>query len=248
LIQNIFVAAERTLSQLFDRAFLKVFILGLITTFVAIIISYFVAHELAYRYGMLEFAEDSSWGFVNVMIGWVNGSIEWLFGGWLVNFIFFLVVGFLFAPLSTIFTSIYLDDVVDAVEDKFYKDQKAGKRLGIMPLLWIAGGLAFWILFLNILVIPLYIMFFWVPFLPFGIFIFLNSYLLGWGYYEMVAVRHLGRKQAARHRRAIRGEVLLGGLLITGLYSVPFVNMFAPIIGAAVLSHLFHLTMQERSL
>ena len=221
--------------------------LGLMTTFVAIIIAYFLTHHLTEQYNLFRFDLDSNiWG-MNSLLGWLNGGLDWLLGDWFIDLIFFFTLGFLFVPLSTVFISIYLDDIVDAVEERFYFENKAGKRLGIGALLWIACVLAFWIIVLNILVIPLYFVFFFVPFVSLGIFIFLNSYLLGWGYYEMVAVRHLGRAGAAQHRRYIRSEILLGGLLITGLYTLPVINMVAPIIGAAILCHLFHLTFQEKS-
>ncbi|PCJ39870.1 MAG: hypothetical protein COA81_09710 [Alphaproteobacteria bacterium] len=232
-MKNIISAMERTLSQILDPAFLKVFIWGILTTIVAIIATWFLANYLKSQIILTQF----DWQ-------WVNEAFQWLLDvDWIFNIIFFFLMGIFFPPIATVFMSLYLDDVVDAVEDKYYPDRKAGKRLGVGHLAYLAVRLAFMIIFLNIIVIPLYVFFFWVPFVPLIIFYTLNSYLLGWGYYEMVAVRHLGIKEAGQHRKSIRGQVLGGGFIITLLYSFPVINLTAPILGAAILAHLFHLSL-----
>ncbi len=232
-MKNIISAMDRTLSQILDPAFLKVFIWGILTTIVAIIATWFLANYLKSQIVLTQF----DWQ-------WVNDAFQWLLDvDWIFNIIFFFLMGIFFPPIATVFMSLYLDDVVDAVENKYYPDRKAGKRLGVGHLAYLAVRLAFMIIFLNIIVIPLYVFFFWVPFVPLVIFYTLNSYLLGWGYYEMVAVRHLGIKEAGQHRKSIRGQVLGGGFIITLLYSFPVINLTAPILGAAILAHLFHLSL-----
>ncbi len=237
-MKNIMRSIERTLSQIFEPAFLKVFILGILTTVVAIVATWFLANYLKSQIILTQF----DWQ-------WVNDFFQWLLDvDWIFNIIFFFLMGIFFPPIATVFMSVYLDDIVDAVEDKFYLNTKAGMRLGVGHLAYLAVRLAFMIVLLNIIVIPLYIFFLWLPFVPLIIFYTLNSYLLGWGYYEMVAVRHLGVREAGQHRKSIRGQVLGGGFVITMLYSFPVINLTAPILGAAILAHLFHLSMQDREL
>ncbi len=234
-MKNIMSAVTRTLAQVFDPAFLKVFILGILTTIAAMVVTWFLANYLKDQFILTEF----DWQWVNSFFQWLL-DIDWIF-----NIIFFFLMGVFFPPIATIFMSLYLDDIVDAVEDKHYPGHKAGKRLGVSHLAYLALRLAFMIILLNIIVIPLYIFFFWLPFVPLVIFYTLNSYLLGWGYYEMVAVRHLGIKEASRHRKSIRGQVLGGGFMITLLYTLPVINLTAPILGAAILAHIFHLTIRS---
>ncbi len=237
-MKNIMSATQRTLAQIFEPAFLKVFILGIVTTVVAIIVTWFLANYLKSQIILTQF----DWQ-------WVNDAFQWLLDvDWIFNIIFFFLMGIFFPPIATVFMSLYLDDIVDAVEDKYYPTRKAGKRLGVGHLAYLAVRLAFMIILLNIIVIPLYIFFFWLPFVPLLIFYTLNSYLLGWGYYEMVAVRHLGIKEASRHRKSIRAQVLGGGFIITLLYSFPVINLTAPILGAALLAHLFHISLQNNEL
>lgn len=229
-MKPLLTAMERTGQQLFDRPFMKVFLLGLLTTVGAIIISYLGANEIMKNVP----GYQSDWQWWEEFINWLMGFV--------VDVAFFIILFFFFAPISTVFISIYLDDIIDCVEDRFYPDYRAGKRLGIGHLAFLASRLLVYIVILNILVIPLYIFFFWIPFFPLIIFYFLNSYLLGWGYYEMVAVRHLGIKEAGVHRKSIRGIILTAGLVMTILFMVPIVQLVVPILGAAMMCHLFHLS------
>ena len=151
-----------------------------------------------------------------------------------------------FAPISTIFISIFLDDIVDCVENKHYPSNKAGKRLGITHLAFLALRIMFFIILLNLLVLPLYVFLFWIPIIPLAIFYLLNGYLLGWGYYEMVAVRHLGIKEAGIRRKSSRGVILVAGVIMTLLFMVPIVQFTVPILGVALICHLFHLGKEEK--
>ena len=87
--------------------------------------------------------------------------------------------------------------------------------------------------------------FFWVPFLSVIVFYLLNGYLLGWGYYEMIAFRHLGIKEAGVHRKSIWAMILLAGMIMTFLFMLPIVQFVAPIISVALICHLFHLSEFE---
>ena len=145
-----------------------------------------------------------------------------------------------FIPVSAIFSGLFLDDVVDAVEARYYSDRPAGARLGAWTATWLGLRIGLYILAFNLLALPLYIMTIWLPFVPIVIFYGLNSYLIGWGYYELVAIRHLGAREATRHRKNIRGRILGSGLLITASFTVPFINLIAPILATAFLVHIFH--------
>ena len=229
-MKNLLTAMERTGQQIFDRAFLKVFLFGMLTTAGAIAMAYLIAGEIMKEVPLY----SSSWGwwkdFVNNMMGFVFNTA----------FVFFIFL--FFAPISTIFLAIFLDDIIDCVEDKFYTENKAGKRLGVQHLAYLALRIMFFIIVLNILMLPLYVLLFWIPFVPLALFYILNGYLLGWGYYEMVAVRHLGIKDAGIHRKSIRGVILSAGLIMTLLFMIPIVQLTVPILGAAMICHLFHIS------
>jgi hypothetical protein len=85
-------------------------------------------------------------------------------------------------------------------------------------------------LLLNLLALPVYLL---VP----GINLFL--FLLGREYFEVVALRRLdaAATRAARNRFGLR--VFLGGVMIAALFSLPLVNLVAPVIATAFMVHVF---------
>ena len=56
----------------------------------------------------------------------------------------------------------------------------------------------------------------------------------------MVAVRHLPDDDLARWRGVTRLSRFTLGAAGTALFFVPFVNFVAPVLGAAMATHLFH--------
>jgi len=64
--------------------------------------------------------------------------------------------------------------------------------------------------------------------------------LLGREYFQMVAMRRLGRAGADALRKKHRLQIWLAGFLMAVPLSVPFVNLFIPVLGAATFTHMFH--------
>ena len=73
---------------------------------------------------------------------WWEDFVNWI-TGYAVDIFFFILIAFFFAPISTIFVSIYLDDIVDCVEGRFYPENKADKRLGVPKLAFLATRISF---------------------------------------------------------------------------------------------------------
>jgi uncharacterized protein involved in cysteine biosynthesis len=88
---------------------------------------------------------------------------------------------------------------------------------------------------LNLLALPLYV---FMPGLNFFVFLGLNGYLFGRQYFEVVALRRLdmAATRAVRHRFGVR--IFAGGVVIAGLFAMPFVNLLAPVIATAFMVHL----------
>ena len=92
-----------------------------------------------------------------------------------------------------------------------------------------------WALFLNLLVLPLYL--FGVGVL---VSILLNSYLLGREFFEAVAGYHIGKPQAHKLGQQHRATVYGGGFAITLMTLVPLLNLFVPIIAIVWMVHVYH--------
>ena len=232
-MNKLITGIERTGRQILYRPFLKVFLLGMFTTAGVLLLSFVFANEIIKEIPL--FASDWAWWqtFVNGMLGWIY------------TFSLLFIVFIFFVPISTLIISIFLDDVIDCVEDKYYPHKKAKNRKNFLHLVFLSVRMMFFIIFFNVLVLPIYVLFFWVPFLSVIVFYLLNGYLLGWGYYEMIAFRHLGIKEAGVHRKSIWAMILLAGMIMTFLFMLPIVQFVAPIISVALICHLFHLSEFE---
>jgi CysZ protein len=74
----------------------------------------------------------------------------------------------------------------------------------------------------------------------------INGFLLAREYFTLVALRRVGAEAARDMRRAHRFRLWGAGLLMALPLSVPLLNLFVPVIGAAVFTHLFHAMSQRR--
>jgi CysZ protein len=96
------------------------------------------------------------------------------------------------------------------------------------------------LMLVNLLLLPVYAALLLTAIGPFALFLVANGILLGRDLGEMVAVRHLdqaGCKDWLANSRWSRAAL---GLVVTGIFMVPIANFFAPIIGAAMATHIFH--------
>lgn len=217
----------KALGQLHDRRFLRVVALGVLLS-------------LALLAGV--------YGVVAGLIGWLVpatftlpwlGEITWV--GELLSWgSLLLMLGlsvFLMVPVASAFTGIFLDDVAGAVEARHYPGLPPAR-----PLPWgeaMADSLRFLgvILAANLLALLLYVLS--GPFAPL-VFWTVNGYLLGREYFQMAAMRRIGREGAAALRRGHRGQIFAAGLLMAAPLSLPLVNLVVPVLGAATFTHLFH--------
>jgi uncharacterized protein involved in cysteine biosynthesis len=167
------------------------------------------------------------------------GNISWVGNLFTFASLFLMIVLsiFLMVPVASAITSLFLDEVADAVEDKHYPE------LPDVPGVSFSEGLKDSVNFLgllvaaNILALVLYAIF---P--PFSLFIFwgLNGFLLGREYFQMVAMRRVGRAEAKKLRKKHIGTIWLAGTLMAMPLVVPLLNLVIPILGAATFTHLYH--------
>jgi CysZ protein len=155
-----------------------------------------------------------------------------------------VVTWLIFPAVVTTAASFLLDSVVAEIEARHYPGRPPAR-----PQSWgemVAAGLrlALMAIVLNILALPLYLL---LPGINIALFYLLNGYLLGREYFELVALRRLDPHDARRLRRLHAAKVLLAGALIAFLFSVPFLNLAAPVLGAAFMLHVFEQIRGERT-
>lgn len=149
-----------------------------------------------------------------------------------------LVLPLLFFPaLVTAAMSPLLDGVADAVEARHYPHLGPARHQPAAEM--VLGALAFFGLtvLLNLVALPVYLVLLFTGF-SFVLAALLNGYLLGREYYDLVALRRLTPPEARKLWRDRRGSLWLAGAIIATLFSLPILNLLAPVIAAAFMTHM----------
>lgn len=217
----------KALGQLGDPRFRKVLFMG-----VGLTLALLIGTTFGFVW-LIQFLVGPS-----VTLPWL-GEVTWVGGALGASSILLMMVlsVFLMVPVASAFTSMFLDEVAEAVEDRHYP------HLPAVPGVPFAEGLKDSINFLgvliaaNILALVLYAVF--TPLAPF-IFWGLNGFLLGREYFTLAAMRRLGRDGARKLRAKNMGTIWAAGALMAVPLSVPLVNLLIPILGAATFTHIYH--------
>lgn len=147
----------------------------------------------------------------------------------------------LFRVVAIAVLGIFADDVVAAVEARHYPAALAGARTVPLPRA-AAMGLrsAARALLVNLVLLPAYVALLFTAIGPALLFFAANAWLLGRDLGDMVAVRHLDAATLPAWRVATRGRRTTLGVVAAALFAIPIVNLLAPVISAALATHLFH--------
>ena len=146
-----------------------------------------------------------------------------------------IVAWFLFPSIVVAVSSIFLERVVDATEDRYYPSLPPPRPLPLTQSVPAALKLLGASLLLNLVALPAY----FVPLLNLPVWLAVNGYLVGREYAELVASRRLAPATATRLRRDNRLVFWLAGAVIAFLLAVPLLNLVAPVVGAAFMTMRF---------
>ena len=146
-----------------------------------------------------------------------------------------IVAWFLFPSIVVAVSSIFLERVVDATEDRYYPSLPPPRPMPLTQSVPAALKLLGASLLLNLVALPAY----FVPLLNLPVWLAVNGYLVGREYAELVASRRLAPAAATRLRRDNRLVFWLAGALIAFLLAVPILNLVAPVVGAAFMTMRF---------
>jgi uncharacterized protein involved in cysteine biosynthesis len=142
----------------------------------------------------------------------------------------------LFRVVAVAITWIFADDIIDAVEDRYYPQKAAfGKRPGVGAGVHMAVRSIARVVGYNLLALPLYIVLLVTGIGTAIAFMLLNALLLGKDLEDMLIARH-GASQGSIHKlpRLLLGFVGTIGMLI------PFFNLLAPVLATAMAVHVVH--------
>jgi uncharacterized protein involved in cysteine biosynthesis len=157
--------------------------------------------------------------------------------GW-ASLVFMIVLSvFLMVPVASAFTGLFLEDVVDAVEDRHYPGLPPATAQGWTEAMLQSVNFLGLVIAVNAVALVVYL--FAGPAAPL-VFWSVNGFLLGREYFTMVAQRRMAKAEVALMRRRNRGRLWLAGTLMAAPLSIPVVNLLVPVLGVATFVHIFH--------
>jgi uncharacterized protein involved in cysteine biosynthesis len=223
----IFTAFFRALGQIGDRRFRRVLLLGVLLA-LALLAGFYAAFLQLIWWLTPDSIEIP-------FVGPVTGIDTLL--GWGSLLVMLALSVFLMVPVASVFTGLFLEDIVDAVEDRHYPALPPAT-----PLPW-AEALRQSVNFLGVVLAvnlgALFLYPFVGPFTP-VLFWTVNGFLLGREYFTLVALRRLPPVEAAALRRRNGLRLWAAGTLMAAPLSIPVVNLVVPVLGVATFTHLFH--------
>lgn len=151
-----------------------------------------------------------------------------------------LAIWLLFPAVAVGVVAAFADEVIGAVEARDYPAAAVSAR----PLGPISGAVlglrsSLRVLAYNLLALPLYLLLLVTGIGTPILFVVVNGIALAADLGSMVAMRHVDRPAQNAWLRSTRIDRWAIGAATTAMFLVPFVNLIAPIVGAAAMTHLF---------
>ncbi|MCM2561600.1 EI24 domain-containing protein [Lutimaribacter sp. EGI FJ00015] len=223
-------AFQRTLGQVHDRRFLRVLLIGVGLTLALLVAAYA---------GIL-------W-LLQVLLGPeatlpLIGTVTWLddLVGWSSLLLMLILSVFLMIPVASAITSMFLEDVADAVEDRHFPHLPDVQPVPFWDALRDTVNFLGLLIAANTLALIVYAFVFWIPFAPLVLFWGLNGFLLGREYFTLAAMRREGRTAARALAKRHRMTIWAAGILMAIPLTIPIMNLLIPILGAATFTHIYH--------
>lgn len=223
----IFSDFAKALGQTGDPRFRRVLLLGIGLTLALLVAAY------AGFLWLLNWLDPAS---LNLPFlgpnAFVGGLLSWGSMGLMLVFSIFLMI-----PVASAITSMFLEDVADAVEVRHYPHLPPAPRVTWGDAL--RDTLSFFALLVGVnLVALLFLPLYW--FMAPLVFYAINGFLLGREYFTVAALRREGRDGAKALRRKHGVEIWFAGILMALPLTIPLLNLVVPILGAATFTHLYH--------
>lgn len=218
-------AYANAVRQLRDRRFRPVIALG---TALAIALLFFLYAGVLL---VVKLGEDSALSIP--LAGEVSGLGTLLSVGSIVFLIGLSI--FLMAPVASVFSGLFLNDVADAVEARYYPHTPPPHRMNRWDRLTDTVNYFGMLVPLNFVALMVFALS-----TGFGIVLFwaVNAFLLAREYFIMTAMRHMPHDQAKALFRQNRMRLWGAGVWLAVPLSIPIVNLLMPVIGAAAFTHL----------
>lgn len=181
------------------------------------------------------------WFGVDWLIGWLGFVAVSDLAATLALLLALIPAWILFRAVAVAVVGIFGDEVVHAVEARYYPQALASARpVPFGRALAMGLGSVARVIGWNLLLSPLYLVLIVTGVGTFVALFLVNAWLMGRDMGDMVAARHMGGKDLPGWRGGTRMARFGLGAAGTALLLVPFVNLVAPVLTAAMATHMFH--------
>lgn len=209
-------ALNKALMQIGDPAFL-----GVVLRSVALSAIVFVLLALGVFWAALHLSADIPHWLAS-LLGGLTGTLAALL---------------LFVPLAAAIASSFTTPIAAAVERRWYPGLLPARPASLGAQLWDGAALALRVALLQALALLLALL---LPGIGLVLGWLVSSWAVGRGLFLPVAMRRMNRRDAMAAYRARRGAVIAQGAAVTLAATIPGINLIAPIIGIAALTHVLH--------
>jgi CysZ protein len=141
----------------------------------------------------------------------------------------------LFPAMTLLILGFFLGWVLRGVERRHYPGLGPPLPMSLPAAFASALRLLLLAAAVNVIILPLYL----IPGINLFVYYALNGYLVGREYFELVALRRMDGAAARAMWRRHRGRLILVGVVIVFLLSLPLIDLVAPIVAAAFMLHVF---------
>jgi|GEM_PF-1182460 len=163
---------------------------------------------------------NSTEGFIAGLLGSASGMV---------------LAWFLFPLLYPVLISFFDDRMAVVIERDDYPQLPAAEP-PFWPTLWHDAVFCLKALGINLLCLPFY----FIPLLGLLLYYGINGYLLGTQFFRMAAGRRAGPEQVKALQAKAGSKIILAGAAISFCSTIPLLNLAAPLLGVAIMLHLFH--------
>jgi uncharacterized protein involved in cysteine biosynthesis len=216
-------------------------ILGILGRSLLVTLLIFVALGFVLAFALKGFDPCALWSDEDSCLLGASGSG---FGAFLLTA---LGLWFLFPAVAIGVISAYMDRIVAAVEARRYPEALVSARpLGVARGAWLGLRSSGRVLLYNLIALPFYLLLLVTGIGTVILFVAVNGVAFGRDLGEMVAARHLDRAGTKAWLRTTRADRALMGVIVTGVFLLPIVNLLAPVLGAAMATEYFHRRNSDR--
>lgn len=152
-----------------------------------------------------------------------------------------LGIWLLFPAIALGVVCLFIERIGAIVEARHYPAAADHARpAGMIDGIWLGLRSSARVLLYNLIALPFYILLLVTGVGTVALFIVVNGIAFGRDLGEMVAARHGDRASRRAWLGTSRGGRTLIGIVVTAIFLVPFVNLLAPVLGVAMMTHFYH--------